>query len=134
MDSYSYVAGLISPTRIKILRELRGECHPEVLAKKFKMTRQGMDKHLAILYQAGLVDKIIKDDGRPMTYYTISQEGECFLQNFVDLVDNLVIDLKKRRKYELMSLDRDLVEDKLNEKEYLIKKKKIESRFKWVMQ
>ncbi len=133
MDFYYHVAELISPTRIKILRELKNEKHPEELAAEFEMTRQGVDKHLAILYNMGLVDKKIKDMKRPMIFYFLTKEGECFLQDFENLVENLVIDLRKRQREELLVLDKMLVDGKISEAEYLRKKSNLEKRFRWVM-
>ncbi len=134
MDMYSQVAEVISPIRIRILRELKEDKHPRELAMEFNMTRQGVDKHLAILYQMGLVDKKIKEMKRPMIFYFLTKEGESFLQEFENMVENLVIDLRKRRREELLALDKMLVDGMINEAEYLRKKRNLEKRFRWVME
>jgi len=134
MDIYSRVAHIVSPIRIRLMRELRMEKHPEELAMEFDMTRQGVDKHLAILYQSGLVDKKIKEMKRPMIFYFLTKEGESFLQDFENLVENLAMDLIKRQKEELFSLDNMLVDGKISEAEYLGKKRDLEERFRWVME
>ena len=134
MDIYSRVADVISPIRIRLLRKLRKERHPEELAMEFDMTRQGVDKHLAILYQAGLVDKKIKEMKRPMIFYFLTKEGESFLQDFENLAENLGMDLRKRQKEELLYLDKMLVDGQINEDEYLRKKRALEKRFGWVME
>ncbi len=134
MDMYSQVADVISPIRIRILRELKEEKHPEELAMEFNMTRQGVDKHLAILYQMGLVDKKIKEMKRPMIFYFLTKEGESFLQDFENMVENLVMDLRKRQREELLALDKMLVDGEISEAEYLRKKRNLEKRFRWVME
>ncbi len=134
MDIYSKTADLITPLRIKILREMRVEKHPEELANKFKITRQGVDKHLSILYQAGLIDKKIKDMKRPMVFYSLTSEGENFLQDFEKIAEELIMSLRKRYKEELFALDHMLVGGEISENEYRNRKRKLDERFDWVIE
>ncbi|AGB04747.1 putative transcriptional regulator [Aciduliprofundum sp. MAR08-339] len=125
---------VLTPVRIKILRMLREEKHPEEIAEKLSITRQGVDKHLSILYLYGMVDKRIKMGRRPMVFYRITSEGEDFFQNFEELVENHILAIKNRYKEELLTLDRMLVDGKITENEYLRARKDMEKRFSWVIE
>ena len=128
------IVSIISPLRVEILNLLRKEMHPEELARSFQITRQAVDKHLAILYRYGLIDKRIKESPRPMVFYRVTSEGEEFLQNLEDLVQGHIMNIRKRYREELLSLDKRLVEGEINEKEYQNKRKSLEKRFEWVME
>ncbi len=133
MDT-EHFADVLTPVRIKILRMLREEKHPEEIAEKLSITRQGVDKHLSILYRYGMVDKRVKMGRRPMVFYRITSEGEDFLQNFEELVENHILAIKNRYKEELLTLDRDLVDGKITENEYWRARKDMEKRFSWVIE
>jgi DNA-binding transcriptional ArsR family regulator len=128
------IAAIISPLRLKMLDMLRKEMHPEELGRKFGITRQAVDKHLSLLYKYGFVDKRIKEGARPMVFYRITPEGEEFLQNFEDLLQGHIVNIRKRYKEEIFSLDRMLVEDEIDEKEYKSRKRALDKRFQWVME
>ena len=132
MSIYKEITGVISPLRLEILRLLRKELHPEELAKKFNVTRQAIDKHLSVLYRYGLVNKRIKEGTRPMVFYRITSEGEEFLENLEDAIENYIISLKKRYKEELLNLDNMLVNGKINEGEYWRHRKSLEKRLEWI--
>jgi len=128
------IAALISPLRLKMLNLLRREMHPEELAQEFGITRQAVDKHLSLLYKYGLVDKRIKEGARPMVFYRITSEGEEFLQNFEDLAQGHIVNIRKRYKEEIFSLDRMLVDGEITEMEYRGRKRALDRRFQWVME
>ena len=112
------IAGVLTPMRIRILKMRKDELHPEKLAAETQISRQGVDKHLAILYRYGMVDKRIRMGKRPMVFYHITSDGEDFLQNFEELVENHILAIKNRYKGELLTLDRMLVEGEIDEREY----------------
>jgi len=134
MDICVKMAEIVSPLRIKILKSLRGERHPEDLAREFNITRQAVDKHLNLLYRFGLVDKRIKEGARPMVFYRITPEGEELLQGFEDLAQGHILNLRKRYKDEIFALDRMLVEGDISEKEYKERRRVLERRFQWVIE
>ncbi len=134
MEMYLKIAEMVSPLRIKILDTLRNERHPEDLAREFGITRQAVDKHLTLLYRFGLVDKRIKEGARPMVFYRITPEGEDFLQSFEDMARGHILNLRKRYKDELFTLDRMLVNGDITEREYRERRKILERRFQWVME
>lgn len=133
MDLHKF-AEIITPIRLRILKILREEKHPEDLANELNITRQGVDKHLAILYRYGLVDKRVKMDRRPMVFYRITSEGEDFLTNFENLVQEHIMSVRKRYKDEIFNLDRMLVDGEISESEYWNRRREIERRFSWVME
>ncbi len=128
------IAEVLTPIRLKILRMLFEEMHPEDIAREVGITRQGVDKHLALLYQFGLVDKRVKMEVRPMVFYRITPEGEELIRNFEDMAQSHIIGLKNRYKEELITLDRMLVEGNMSEAEYWKKRKELQKRFQWVME
>ncbi len=128
------IASIISPLRLKMLNLLRRERHPEELSREFGITRQAVDKHLSLLYKYGLVDKRIKEGARPMVFYRITSEGEEFLQNFEDLEQEHIVNIRKKYKEELIYLDRMLVDGEINEMEYRRRKRALDKRFQWVME
>ncbi len=134
MGPLERIANVISPLRMEILRSLRKEAHPEELAREFGITRQAVDKHLSILYRYGFVDKRIREGPRPMVFYRITSDGEEFLHNFEDLVEGHIMNIRKRYKDELFSLDRMLVDGEISEGEYRNKRKALSKRFEWVME
>ncbi len=128
------IVRVISPLRVEMLNLLRKEMHPEELARRFQITRQAVDKHLAILYRYGFIDKRIKESVRPMVFYRVTSEGEEFMQNLEDLVQGHIMNIRKRYREELLSLDRMLVEGEINEREYRNKIRGLEKRFGWIME
>ena len=127
------IAEIITPIRLKILKMLGKERHPGEIAVELHITRQGVDKHLAMLYRYGLVDKRVKMEARPMVFYRITPEGEEFLRNFEDMAQSHIMSVRNRYKEELLNLDRMLVEGKINEAEYWRKRRELQKRFQWVM-
>ncbi len=134
MNPAEKISFIISPIRIKLLKSLSEEKHPEELAREFGITRQAIDKHLTLLHHYGLVDKRIKEGARPMVFYRITSEGEELLHNFENLAEEHFISVRKRYKDELLTLDRMLVEGELNEGEYKRRRNALDKRFKWVME
>ncbi len=132
MNPFDFILNLISPQRIAILKYLYEERHPSDLAKKFSISRQAVDKHLAQLYLAGLVEKRIKVGKRPMVYYTISDAGLRFVENVEDVVEDHILEIRKNVEEEMKELDRKLVYGEINEREYRALRKKLEERYSWL--
>ena len=106
-DSFRYILEILTPRRFAILKYLMKERHPEEVAREFSVSRQAADKHLAILYRAGLVEKHIKEGTRPMVYYQTTDAGAKFMNDM-------------------------LVNGELSEREYWHLRRKLEVRFEWV--
>lgn len=132
MNIEKKIVEAITPTRIAILRMFKDKKHPEEIAKVLNITRQAVDKHLSILYALGLVDKEIAVKNRPMVFYTLTPEGEEFIQNFEDLVENHILNMRKRYKQEIFNLDQMLVNGEISEKEYKEKRNALNKRLEWV--
>ncbi len=97
------------------------------------MSRQGVDKHLSILYEYGFIDKRVKMGKRPMVYYSLTSEGADFLSGFEDLVHSHILSIRDRYRESLAAFDRMLVDGEISEKEYWHLRKDIENRFRWVI-
>ncbi len=131
MEKVEFVASQITATRLRILRMLRREKHPEEIAEELKITRQAVDKHLKILYDLGMVERKIKYGKRIQVYYEISEAGGEFLMNFEEIVNNYILSVRKSEREEIMKIDNMLVNGEINEREYLKRRKDIEKRFGW---
>ncbi len=131
MDLHKF-ADIITSIRLRILEILKEEKHPEDLARELGITRQGVDKHLSILYRYSFVDKKVKMDKRPMVFYRITSEGEDFLANFENMVQEHVMSVRNRYKDEIFNLDRMLVDGEIGESEYWRLRKKLEVRYEWL--
>src|SRR3972149_412901 len=80
---------LASESRQRILALLaKGVDHPEDLAKKLKLRRQGVDKQLMELYGWGFVDRsaIFPAGGRPRIVYRLSERGKDLMTRMAALV------------------------------------------------
>ena len=76
-DDLALLEVVASPSRRRVLALLaEGVDHPEELAQKLKLRRQGIDKQLMQLYEWGLVDRsaILPVGGRPRIVYRISEQ------------------------------------------------------------
>ncbi len=133
MDVALKIAEVLTPLRLKILRSIVEEKHPEELAKDFGLTRQAMDKHLSILYSRGFLAKIVKYEGRPKVYYRLTDEGDELLRNFEGIANDFLMALRNRYKEELFTIDRMLVDGEISEGEYKKKKRTLDMRYGWVM-
>lgn len=132
MEISSIIAEVITPTRIRIMRMLRDSAHPESIAAELGISRQGVDKHLAILHRYGMVDKEVRIERRPMVFYRITPEGEELLRNFEDIAQNHLLAIKSRYRDSLLTLDRMLVDGEISEREYWKRRREMEKRFSWV--
>ncbi len=132
MNSFDFILSLISPRRIAMLKYLYEERHPNDIAEKFAISRQAVDKHLANLYLAGLVEKRIKEGKRPMVCYTISDAGLRFAENIEDTVENYMLEIRKNIEERIKELDRELVYGNIGEREYRALRKKLEARYSWL--
>jgi len=132
MERTEKFAEILTSTRIKILKELKEEKHPQELAERMRMTRQGVDKHLSILYKYGLVEKRVKFKKRPMIFYILTPEGEELLGNIEDAIESFILSIRNKYKEEIFNLDRMLVDGKIEENTYWERRRKMEERFSWV--
>ncbi len=133
MDSASkFILGILTPRRFEILKYLSKERHPDEIAAEFKISRQAADKHLSMLYRAGMVSKVVKYGKRPMVYYQITGAGAKFVSDVEDLVENHILGLKKEVRDQLRELDEMLVYGQISEEEYLRRRRIMERRLSWL--
>ncbi len=132
MEKMEFIASQLTAVRIKILKMLKKEKHPEEIAEELEITRQAVDKHLKILYDLGMVKRKIKYGKRIQVYYEISEAGEEFLMNFEEMVNNYILSMRKSEREEIMKLDNMLVNGEINEREYWKRRKAIEGRLGWL--
>lgn len=80
---------LASESRQRILALLaKGVDHPQDLATKLKLRRQGVDKQLLDLYEWGFVERnaMIPASGRPRIVYRISGRGKDLMARIESLL------------------------------------------------
>ncbi len=131
-DSFRYILEILTPRRFAILKYLMKERHPEEVAREFSVSRQAADKHIAILYRAGLVEKHIKEGTRPMVYYQTTDAGAKFMNDIVEAIENHILEIKKQISDKIREFDEMLVNGDLSEREYWHLRRKLEVRFEWV--
>ncbi|MFO8109042.1 MAG: ArsR family transcriptional regulator [Thermoplasmata archaeon] len=123
-----------SPTRCTIIELMsKGYDHPEDLAKKLEMTRQGVDKHLLELHDWGLVERnaIFPPDGRPKIIYELTKECRQLRNALDNIGDKYRETMISRAENELEHLDTKLAEGDLAEEIYEKKVREVKNRWNY---
>lgn len=130
-DPLALLEVVAAPSRRRILALLAtGVDHPEELAKKLKLRRQGIDKQLMQLYECGLVDRsaILPAGGRPRIVYRISERGQDLLTRAEALVREYGDAMRAEHQTSLAALEDRLAAGELDEDAYVRRRKEIEQR------
>jgi predicted transcriptional regulator len=112
----------ISSNADLILSLRQGSKHPTEIAKEFNVTRVAIDKRLKKLKKLSLVDPkpfVSKNSDRVIIKYELSDA--C-----VKLLDSINDDVDDFYREKLRELDILLVTNKIDEEEYLTKRKRLE--------
>ena len=123
-----------SPTRCNIMGLLsKGYDHPEDIAKKLKLTRQGIDKHLLELHDWGLVERnaIFPHDGRPKIIYELTRECRELLTTLDKVGESYMESMMSRADREISLLDDRLAEGELAEELYHKKVSEVRKRWRY---
>ncbi len=123
-----------SRTRCRILELLgKGYDHPEDLAKKLELTRQGIDKHLLELHDWGLLERnaIFPPDGRPKIVYELTKECRQLLETLDRVGMSYMESMIDRAETEIEHLDSKLADGELDEEIYMKKVREIKKRWKY---
>ncbi len=123
-----------SPTRCMIIDLMgKGYDHPEDLAKKLDMTRQGVDKHLLELHDWGLVERnaIFPPDGRPKIIYELTKQCRQLTNTLDKIGDRYKETMISRAEVQLENLDMKLAEGELAEEIYEKKVAEVKKRWKY---
>ena len=123
---------LASRVRLQICELLRkGVDHPDDLAKRLKVSRQAVDKHLLTLLDKGLVDRsaIFPTEGRPKVIYAVSAAGG----NLLDRLGEVLMGYRQTKMEEFRTalgvLDDDLAGGRLDEEVYLKRRRALEKQY-----
>jgi len=131
-DDLALLEVVASPSRRRVLALLeKGIDHPEELAKKLKLRRQGIDKQLMQLYEWGLVDRsaILPVGGRPRIVYRISERGRDFLSRAHSLVNEYRETVRSDHQASLSALENKLAAGDLDESAYMKRRQELERRY-----
>jgi predicted ArsR family transcriptional regulator len=131
-DDLELLEVVASPTRRRILALLaKAVDHPEELAKRLKLRRQGIDKQLMHLYEWGLVDRsaILPVGGRPRIVYRISERGRHFLSRAQALVIEYRATVRSDHQASLSALEDKLAAGDLDESAYTKRRQELERRY-----
>ena len=131
-DPLAVLEVVASPGRRRILALLaKGVDHPEDLAKRLKLRRQGVDRQLLQLYEWGLVDRsaILPAGGRPRIVYRISGQGQDFLDRVEALVRGYGDGLRLEYQRALAALEDKLAAGELDEAAYMKRRQELERRY-----
>ena len=123
---------LASESRQRILALLaKGVDHPEDLAKKLKLRRQGVDKQLMELYEWGFVDRsaMIPASGRPRIVYRISGRGEELTARLDSLLAEYRDGMQTEYQESVRALEDKLASGELDEEAYLKHRQALETRY-----
>jgi len=123
---------LASESRQKILALLaKGVDHPEDLATKLKLRRQGVDKQLMELYGWGFVDRsaMIPASGRPRIVYRLSGRGQELLGKLDGLMQEYGEGMRDEYRQTIQGLEDRLAAGELDEEAYLKQKQSLETRY-----
>ncbi|MFX1512096.1 MAG: ArsR/SmtB family transcription factor [Promethearchaeota archaeon] len=119
---------LSNETRLKILRILSQEAlNPEDLAKRLKISRPAVEKHIKKFKQYGIIRKEIRGYYVPRFMYLTRKETDAFLAALFNLMRRFVEQVIETTEEELDELERDLIIGNIIEKEFIIRKEEIES-------
>jgi len=121
-----------SPSRQRILALVeKGVDHPEDLAKKLKLRRQGVDKQLLELFEWGFVDRsaIFPAGGRPRIVYRLSERGKDLMKRMTALFAEYRDGIREDMQSTLGLLEDKLAAGELDEDAYLKQRKTIEARY-----
>ncbi len=123
-----------SKTRCTILELMaKGYDHPEDLAKKLDLTRQGIDKHLIELHDWGLLERnaIFPPDGRPKIVYELTGECRQLLSALEKVGESYKESMIDRAETEMGNLDTRLADGELDEELYYRKVRDIKKRWRY---
>ncbi len=123
---------LASESRQRILALVaKGVDHPEDLAKKLKLRRQGVDKQLMELYDWGFVDRsaMIPASGRPRIVYRLSGRG----LDLIARLDALMLEYREGTAADYQQsvnvLENKLASGEVDEEAYLKARASLETRY-----
>jgi len=123
---------LASESRQRILALLaKGVDHPEDLAKRLKLRRQGVDKQLMELYEWGFVDRnaIIPATGRPRIVYRISERGQELIARLESLLREYHEGMAAEYRQSVDALESKLASGEMDEDAYLKRRQALEARY-----
>ena len=130
-DAVACLQVVASESRQRILALLdKGVDHPEDLARKLKLRRQGVDKQLVELYEWGFVDRsaVLTAVGRPRIVYRLSERGRDLLGRMDALVREFHESMRADCQRSLGMLEDKLAAGELDEDAYLKQRQAIEKR------
>ena len=136
-DAFALLQVVSSPSRMRILSLLSdGIDHPEELAKRMKLRRQGVDKQLLELYRHGFVDRsaTLPAGGRPRIVYRISGRGQDFLARAEALARDHREGAREDYQRDIDLLQSKLASGELDEDAYLLRRQELEARYAPILQ
>ncbi len=127
------ILGLVSsPTRMQILDLLRkGVDHPDDLARRLKLRRQSVDKHLLALHKMGIVERsaVFLTDRRPRIVYSVSGPATLLLGRIEESLRLYAMTKANEYRESLLVLDDDLSAGRLDEQVYEQRRKLLKKEY-----
>lgn len=123
---------LASESRQRILSLLaKGVDHPEDLATKLKLRRQGVDKQLLELYDWGFVERtaMIPARGRPRIMYRLSARGQNLMAKLEALLQEYHEGMRDEYRQTTQALEDRLAAGELDEEAYTKQRSTIQTRY-----
>lgn len=132
-DPLDLIRAAASEARTVVLRLLvQGFDHPSDIAKKLKVQRQSVDKHLAELFAWGLVDRsaVFPPSGRPRIVYQITGRGRDLLDLLERTAKAYLDSFASDYRVELEALEAKLAAGEIAEEMYFKRRREVEGRYK----
>lgn len=121
-----------SSTRMGICDLLsKGVDHPDELAKRLKLRRQSVDKHLLALHKMGVVERsaVFPTDGRPKIVYAVSGPAKILLGRVEEALRLYAVMMANEFRESLLVLDDDLSAGRLDEQVYEQRRESLEKQY-----
>ena len=128
---------LASESRQRILALLaKGVDHPEDIATKLKLRRQGVDKQLLELYEWGFVERsaMIPASGRPRIVYRLSGRGQELVAKLEALMREYHEEMRDEYRQTTQALEDRLASGELDEEAYTKQRASLEARYAHFLQ
>ena len=108
------------PTRQEILNILLNSPpqNPADLAKKLKITRPGIEKHLKVLRDYLIIEREVESWPTPRYVYSITQNGSGFFNRLIELIEGFIKEAQVTIKSELETIEDRFVLGRINRDQY----------------
>lgn len=130
-EKYSELLRIISdPTRRKILQLLSEEMNPQEIADSIKISRPAVEKHLKIMLENDLVEKLVQGFPKPRFVYATAMIAHQLLNRVDEALFKFISSRIGILNANYEELERKFISGTIKEEEYRTKKVSFEMKLK----